>query len=446
MSTTVCSATVKQRLGETLEQAQQCLATLMESLPGSLDELARVEELLREGVLRIGRDLLQGWSEAANPQVATPACSECQEMMRHKGYVQSDLVTTLGDVRLRRPRFRCEHCGAECYPHDDCLRFLGHAISWPLAKVIGRLGAQMPFAQARQNLLADYGVSLSKQTLQAVCEDAGTAIVEIEDEQRTQLQSLPVKERARALPDSEFVPEKAYVFGDGTMIHAAGDWHEIRVASVLAADAEDKPLRVDHRARFLSCEDFGWQLLLLARRAGYHRAQLRAFIADGARWLWELAAQQFPDAVQILDWYHLSEHIHETAGVLYGQGSLDAKQFSQSRLDELWEGRLDVALQALKELRASFRAHLKRETLRQLINYLENNRQRIDYPRYRELGLRIGSGQVESACKNLVGLRCKQAGMRNWTRRGAEGVLRLRAALQTGSYDALWKPLRNAAA
>jgi hypothetical protein len=230
------------------------------------------------------------------------------------------------------------------------------------------------------------------------------------------------------------------------MIHAAGDWHEIRVASVLAADAEDHPLVVDHRARFLSCEDFGWQLLLLARRAGYHRAKLRAFLADGARWLWELAAQQFPDAVQILDWYHLSEHIHETAGVLYGQGSTEAKHFSQSRLDELWQGRVDDPLQALKQLRVSFRGQLKRETLRQLINYLENNRQRIDYPRYRALGLRIGSGQVESACKTLVGLRCKQAGMRNWTRRGAEGVLRLRAALQTGCYDALWKNPRKAAA
>lgn len=282
MSTTLCSATVKQCLGKTLEQAQQCLATLVNALPGSLDELARAEELLREGMLRIGRDLLQGWSEAANPRAAMPDCSECQEMMRHKGYVESNLVTTLGNVRLRRPRFRCEHCGAECYPHDDRLRFLEHAISWPLAKVIGRLGAQMPFDQARQNLLADYGVSLSKQTLQAVCEDAGAAIVESEDDERKKLQSLPVKERAGALPDSEFAPEKAYVFGDGTMIHATGDWHEIRVASVLATDVEDKPLRVDHRARFLSCEDFGWQLLLLARRAGYHRAKLRAFIADGA--------------------------------------------------------------------------------------------------------------------------------------------------------------------
>jgi len=74
----------------------------------------------------------------------------------------------------------------------------------------------------------------------------------------------------------------------------------------------------------------------------------------------------------------------------------------------------------------------------QLQTYLENNLSRIDYPRYRELGLPIGSGQVEAQCKTLVGARCKQAGMRNWTYAGAEGVLRMRAAKHDGSFDALW--------
>ena len=230
------------------------------------------------------------------------------------------------------------------------------------------------------------------------------------------------------------------------MIHTAGDWHEIRVASVAAYDAEDQRLAVTHRARFLSCEDFGWQLLLLSRQVGYPQAQRRAFIADGARWLWEVAALHFPEAIQILDWYHLSEHVHQAAAALYGQGSEEAERFSTARLNELWEGRSQETLNELRSLRKQLRGEAKRETLRQLITYLENNRQRINYSRYRELGLRVGSGQVEGACKSLVGARCKQAGMRNWTQRGAEGVLRLRAALQTGEYDTLWTmPARPAA-
>jgi hypothetical protein len=446
MSTTGSAAIVKEALMEKLERCRQQLEDLVVSLPESLDDLAIAEQLVRQGILEIGRELLQGWSEAADARVEAPQCEACQELMRHKGYVQGQLVTTLGNLRVRRGRFRCEHCGQECYPHDERLRFCGHAVSWPLAKVIGRLGAQMPFEQARQNLTADYAVKLSKHTLEAVCEEAGNALLEEEDRERTQIASLPVAERVKALPESAVCPAKAYVFADGTMIHTEGDWHEIRVASVAAVDADDAPLWVDHRARFLSCEDFGWQLLLLARRAGYHRAGTRAFIADGAHWLWEMAALQFPDAVQILDWFHLSEHIHQAGAALYGQGSDEAKRFSAAWLDELWEGRVVGTLRELKELRKQFRTSSKREALRQLITYLENNRQRIDYPRYRALGLRIGSGQVEGACKTLVGGRCKQAGMRNWTRRGAEGVLRLRAALQTGRFDELWNhPVKTAA-
>ena len=73
------------------------------------------------------------------------------------------------------------------------------------------------------------------------------------------------------------------------------------------------------------------------------------------------------------------------------------------------------------------------------MTYLENNQQHMDYPRYRALGLPIGSGEVEAQCKTLVGARCKLAGMRNWSYAGAEAVLRLRAAVQDGTYEELWK-------
>jgi len=442
MSTTTADSFVKQSLVLKLDRLAEQLRGLAESLPDDLDDLAAAEQQIREGVLEIGRQLLQSWSDVADAQAATPECDACEEPMRHKGYVIGPLMTTLGPIRVRRPRFRCECCGLELYPHDQRLRFHKHSVSWPLAKVLGRLGAQLPFAQAQRSLEQDYHVHVSKSLLQTVCEEAGGRLLAAEDQERQRLQSLSVKEQLQALPDSEIMPEKAYVFADGTMIHAGGDWHEIRVASVAAEDAQGNVLKRDHRARFLNCEDFGWQLLLLARRAGYHRAPLKAFIADGAKWLWEMAELKFPDAVQILDWFHLSERVHETAAAIYGQGTAEAAQFTQARLEELWNSQSSQTIVALRELRKQLRSAGSRESLRTLINYLENNRRRIDYRRYRALGLKIGSGQVEGACKSLAGARCKQSGMRNWTKHGAEGVLRLRAALQTGSYDALW-PTKN---
>jgi hypothetical protein len=438
MSTTDVAGLVKQALVAKLEQCQEKLRALAASLPETLIDLELAEHLVRGGVLEIGRELLQAWSEVADAQAARPDCQQCDERTRHKGYVSGPLVTTLGTIDVRRPRYRCTTCGREHYPHDAQLRFGAHAVSWLLAKVLGRLGAQLPFEQAVRNLKEDYGISLSKHTLEQVCQEAGQVVLNQEDAQRQMLQQLPPQEQPAALPESTISPQKAYVLADGTMLHAEGAWQEIRVASVAAVNAADEVLKVQHRARFLGCADFGWQLLLLAHQVGYQRATYRVFLADGARWLWELADMHFPDAIQILDWYHLAEHVHGSAAILFGEGNPAARRWSESRKAELWNGQVAKTLRCLRSLLKSMRAKSKRETLRQLIGYLENNRRRINYPRYRALGLRVGSGQVEGACKTLVGGRCKQAGMRNWNRPGAEGVLRLRAALQTNDYHALW--------
>ncbi len=98
-------------------------------------------------------------------------------------------------------------------------------------------------------------------------------------------------------------------------------------------------------------------------------------------------------------------------------------------------GKVEQALQELEKLRVGSKN--KRQAKHELITYLMNNRERVDYPRYRAVGLPIGSGEVEADCKALVQARCKQSGMR-WTESGAERVLRVRCALRDGSFDTLW--------
>ena len=93
---------------------------------------------------------------------------------------------------------------------------------------------------------------------------------------------------------------------------------------------------------------------------------------------------------------------------------------------------------ALKEVeRLAARSPAKRKAKHELITYLNNNRTRMDYPRYEAMGLPIGSGEVEAQCKTLVQARCKQAGMR-WSRSGAEQLLRVRCAVRDGSFDAMF--------
>jgi len=277
-------------------------------------------------------------------------------------------------------------------------------------------------------------VHLAKETIRDVAETSGQHVVKQEDELRKRIQ-----ERQAPLPESAQTPAKACVFADGTTVHTEGDWHEVRVTTVATEDAAGKPLARQSRARFLPVDEVAWVLLLMARAVGYANAPLRAFVADGAQWLWRIAEQYFGSAVQILDWYHLTEHVHKAANVLWGEGTDAAKPWCQRLKDELWEGRGRSALELVRAELARHRSPAKRQALQELATYVEHNLGRIDYPRYRALGLPMGSGQVEAPCKTLVGARCKQAGMRNWTYLGAAGVLRLRAARQDGSFDSLWQ-------
>jgi hypothetical protein len=427
---------VKQTLlAQLREQLLPQLDQLVHDLPEQLLDFARAEAGVRAGMLELARRLLGLWAQAADPAADRPRCEPCGLPMRHKGLLPAALVSTLGPVRYRRPRWRCEGCGAECYPHDRALRFGGHGATWALARVCGRLAAEVPsFARARAALEEDYRVHLATETVRTLAEEAGQRLLRQEDERRA-----AVAGRQAPLPACALAPDKAYVLADGTMIHAQGDWHEIRVNTVATEDADGLPLQRLSQARFLPPEELGWLLALMARQAGYHNARLRAFIADGAAWLWKLQEQFFGGAIAILDWYHLAQKVHQAANGLYGEGSAPAGQWAAELKSLLWDGQAEAALERVRQQEARARSPAKREAVHALRTYLENQRGHLDYPRYRELGLSVGSGQVEAQCKCLVGGRCKQAGMRDWTYAGAEAVLRLRAARQDGTFDMLWE-------
>jgi Uncharacterised protein family (UPF0236) len=435
MSTAQGSSVVKQVLLQKLrEEIVPELEKLVEGLPDQLVDFGSAAGELRQGLIKVARHLLDLWAQAADKKIARPACPTCGVPMRHRGLEKTDVVTTVGGVTYRRPRWRCGDCQENCYPHDAVLRFQTHGVSWAVAKVVSRLAAQIPsLDEAGQNFEEDYGVHLAKETVRQIAEAAGTTILAQEDEQRRR-----VMDRAVPLPESDKTPEKAYVFADGTTVHSDGNWHEIRVATVATEDVAGNPIERHSRARFMEVEQVAWTLIMLARSVGYQNAKLRAFITDGAAWLWKLQAAFFANATAILDWYHLVEHVHKAANELHGQGTSAAEEWTRQLKSELWEGRVGNARSMTERERVRTRSPSKRAALQELLTYLENNETHMDYPRYRALGLPIGSGQVEAQCKTLVGGRCKQAGMRNWTYAGAEALLRLRAAKQDGTFDQLW--------
>ena len=479
MTTTQIASHVKPFLKEKIHnELVPALEHLVEELPDDLVEFSEVEQVLRGRFLKLAGDMLRGWSEVAVTRISIPRCPSCGKPMRHKGLKPLTLVTTLGHVRLRRPRYRCKHCQRDVYPHDKCIRFLSHGVSLALGKVVCRMSADKPFARGAEDLREDYGVRLCKQTVEHVAESAGKHINAIEDRQRETIQRLSPRERLSALPAATGTPGKlAMACCDGAMIHAGNKpkylknkadkpgWYEVRTASIAIgnpAEGKSKPpqpasappgpggpgrghhfrmnvLRTRSFARFESVEDVGMDMYLRACEAGFFDAPLQCFLSDGAVGLRNIAEEHFPDAVLILDWYHVTEYVCEVAALLFGKGTAKAKRWIEYREAELWDGRIDVALRAIdRERQKDDLTRQQRDALDRTYGYINGNRDRMQYPRYRELGLPIGSGRAEGLCKTLVEGRCKQSGMRNWDPSGAEGILRLRAARHDGTFNDIW--------
>jgi hypothetical protein len=160
------------------------------------------------------------------------------------------------------------------------------------------------------------------------------------------------------------------------------------------------------------------------------------FVSDGAVWIWNLVEKYFPNAVQIVDWYHASEYLTPIAEAAFGANTPSANEWLTQARTELWEGRIQDVIQFCRSLWSHASA---RPFIEKAITYYDHNEKRMDYARFRQCGYLIGSGTIESACKQIAAVRLKRSGAR-WTLPGVIATAKARAAWLSKSWDSL-KPM-----
>jgi hypothetical protein len=169
------------------------------------------------------------------------------------------------------------------------------------------------------------------------------------------------------------------------------------------------------------------------RNAGYDRPVV--CLMDGERALWEAQRVYFPEAVGVLDLYHVLERLWTAAHCFHREGSDEAERFVEDRLRGLLEGRVGYVIGGLRQrLTKHALTGARRKALESVITYLESNREHMRYDEYIAAGYPIGSGVAEGACRHLVKDRMEQSGMR-WTVSGAQAMLHVRATYLNGQWD-----------
>lgn len=181
-----------------------------------------------------------------------------------------------------------------------------------------------------------------------------------------------------------------------------------------------------------------------AARIKLTRAEVKYSVADGANWILKQYNQQLPMLDEnILDYYHLQEHVTETSHRLFGDGTAESVAWREDMVGVVWEQGSLVMLDRLGELLKTLRSPAKRQALKSLRKYVGSRVDMTDYPSFRAAGYDTGSGPTESVCGRLT-KRLKGSGMR-WDKCNAEGMMALASIYYSGQWDTYWKDHRKAA-
>lgn len=165
-------------------------------------------------------------------------------------------------------------------------------------------------------------------------------------------------------------------------------------------------------------------------------------IGDGAEWIWNIAEQHFPGAIQIVDLYHAREHLWDLARALYPTEQAKQKRWMMRQQSKLDAGEIEKLVRSLRTLETAD-PHLA-DKIRVEADYFERNTARMRYPQFRRQKLFVGSGVIEAGCKTVIGSRLKQSGM-FWTTRGANAIIALRCNRLSSKFEDYWASRSKAA-
>jgi hypothetical protein len=247
---------------------------------------------------------------------------------------------------------------------------------------------------------------------------------------------LPKPSREPApLPEDQWLCGQALSM-DGGMVNLRQEgWKELKVGLVGAVITVDPPessivpeVRTEqmrYTAVLGDVEAFTTTLVRTAQRQGFFEAPQSSITADGAAWIWGVAAAYFPQSVQIVDWYHARQHLAAAAQACFPDQPQLAAAWLQACSESLYEGPIEPLL-----------TELNRAGLTECAHYFLTHQARMHYRDFQEARFPIGSGSVESEVKQFK-QRLAAPGMR-WSRPGVERLIPIRAAVLDGSFDARW--------
>jgi hypothetical protein len=414
-------------------------------------DLEAVEMFIRQSLHRTGAAALSHLLKEGPPEQRAIPCS-CGHLAYYKELRSKPVLTVVGPVEFQRPYYVCSQCHHAPNPTDAALGIEQQEFSPGVRRMMAVVGSESPFDLGREQLELLAGLQVSTKSVERRAEQIGAEIMRLEQAeiQRSVQLQLPIP---MGLPISVL-----YVEIDGTGIPVVrketqgrigklegrpAHTREVKLGCVFTSvgvDKENRPIRDEASTTYVgaieTAAEFGRRIYREAFQRGWARARIKVVLGDGAVWIWNLAADQFPGAILIVDFYHASEHLHQLSRSLFPGDDAARRAWTTSVVDLLDKGEIQslvVALRSLVSERPELAGKLETEA-----EYFACNADKMRYPEFRAQGLFVGSGVIEAGCKTVIGSRLKQSGM-FWTVEGANRIIALRCCRVSGKFEDFWE-------
>lgn len=413
----VCRDHIRRRAA--IMPAETIVSELMKIIQEEITESAREDLSGKEQrALKIGRLAAQmSLSEMLDSDGDEPVVVGCicGDVARGKERESRSVVTLAGTQKIVRRKYHCRSCGTWVVPRDKALGIGRGNYSAGVVALSSEVAAGFPFEASEDFLSRRFGLDLSYKQVQRLSERTGELVARKEREESARV----AVDKAEVVTDE--MPSVLTISADGLMVHCDGAWSEMKCGAVISEEHGRSTIATMERT-----EGFGELLYLEARRRGLENAREVVFVADGAAWIWKLVSHHFDKAVEIVDWYHATQHLWEVANCWYGEGTKKAKAWVKANKARLMEDGVDRVISSIKQWKPinEDAENTKRENL----HYFTVNAHRMLYATFQLNDFYIGSGSVESACKQYGQGRLKGAGMR-WKTEGIEAIAHLRSAV-----------------
>lgn len=416
-------------------------------------DLEAVETALKAAALSAGSQVLEALlQDVGVGRRGKPVRCRCGQVMASAGVREKRVVTLLGPVRFARSLYRCLRCGKTRYPGDEALGIERTSRSPGIQRQVSRLGAKEPFREVAQDMKELAGIDLSRKDAERIAENTGEAMERWAKAEREEIRFAqpPPPETAKTL-------DTLYIEFDGTGVpmvpeevrgrkgkqkDGGAKTREAKLGCVFtqtAFDDKGRPIRDPASTSFTGAiepaAEFGWRIYAEAVRRGLFYAKRVVVLTDGAEWIRNLVQTHFPDATHIIDLYHARQHLMTLCNLLFWRNPDRLSHYKDRWWDDLDDGDIETLVCEARD--ALPRDPQAAKEARTEIEYLERNKERMRYARFKDQGLFVGSGVIEAGCKNIIGKRLKQSGM-EWTVRGANAIIALRCMTLSRRQDDYW--------